>query len=445
MVIASQVFIVFSKFFLSSLWIGLTICLSLLPGQDLLGTPLQEKETKISLSSEDFLLKNYENVAIATDLEPDDVFALAILFKEANRIYSTSSQSKYPIDLIVVGEGNTTIKRLRMEMLLQKYFDLPPGVSVRVVEGRATTDNIFTYDGEELFEKETLKNIPFPLMEQERHATEVLQTWAEHAENPFIIQLKPASELLALPPDVTRKITLLFYGSFNIRKMIDTKASSLSMQLELLMSHFSQNFSKVAILESFGTLGNQPCVSSEFGWTHKIAQIVAHSDDAFIRMFYTLTNHWNAYSLDKILQEGEQITQQLAQETNTKELSELHTAIVQLQKKWSSERFEQIFNKISSAEVSNGNLAWKTLIRKFELAKKIKSGVQFTFADILVAMAATNTTHLFHATPIHPVYDDNGFLIPIPDPNSNIVYYDAVDREKFAQSIEQFLEQPRSQ
>ena len=83
----------------------LGICLFLMISVDL----------RAEFSAQDFLLKNYSEVAIATDLEPDDLLALAILFDQANRFYTQSKNCKYPIDLILVGEGNTAIKRMRMK------------------------------------------------------------------------------------------------------------------------------------------------------------------------------------------------------------------------------------------------------------------------------------------------------------------------------------------
>jgi hypothetical protein len=354
--------------------------------------------TRSELSARDFLLKNYTDVAIATDLEPDDVLALAILFEEANRIYEKSSDDKYPIDLIIVGEGNTTIKRMRMEKLLQDYFHLPPGVNIKVVEGRAAKDNIFLYDGDEFFEKETLERIPFPEANQGQQALDALNSWAEQAQHPFIIQLKPASELLYLDSDLAKKTTVLFYGGFNIRKtaldpeilndpqFIFGALPTIEAKLEALMLHFSSRFSKIAILEAFGVLGDQSCVCSEYTWTNKIGQIIKNSDDKFMEMFRTVSSHWNAYILDKFLNDCQKIS---------------------------------IVQKISTSDV------------------------QFTLSDVLVAMATVDDSSFFQTIPIKTSYDANGFLVPISDAASNIVYYNAVDREKLASSLERFLNTTR--
>lgn len=60
-------------------------------------------------SSAGISLREHQNIAIATDLEPDDVLALGIIFAEANRVYEQVG-GKYPIDLVIVGEGNSGIK-----------------------------------------------------------------------------------------------------------------------------------------------------------------------------------------------------------------------------------------------------------------------------------------------------------------------------------------------
>lgn len=424
---------------------------------------LNTEVVKADLSAQDFLLRNYTDVAIATDLEPDDVLALAILFEEANRMYeqSPTPNGKYPIDLIIVGEGNTTIKRMRMEKLLQEYFDIPPGVNIKIVEGRSTKDNIFSYDGEEFFGKETLERIPFPEPNQGEQALEALTMWAKQATNPFVIQLKSAPELVYLDSDLANKTTILFYGSFNIRKTALDPAilndpqfafgnlPTVSARLEALMSHLSSRFSKIAILETFGVLGNQSCVCSEFEWTNKIGQIIANSDDKFIKIFRTVSSNWNTYILDKFLDDCEKISNELIHEGGdfTNLLTEIHSDIVQLQQEWAQDRFDNLHQNIlnHSSEISsklNGaaGRAWKTLMRKINLAKKITAGdVQFTLSDVLVAMATADGSNFFQAAPIKTSYDENGFLVPIADSTSNVVYYSAVDREKLASSLERFL------
>jgi hypothetical protein len=323
-------------------------------------------ERKSELSAKDFQFSNYNEIAISTDLEPDDVLALAILFEEANRLYKHSSKNKYPIDLIVIGEGDTKKKHAMMRDLLQEHFDLPDGISITIIESN--------------------------------EANRALTSWAAQANNPFILQLKPAQELLYFDDEAACKTTVLFYGGYNIRQtVLDSQIRNdqrfefiqrptFPAQLEGLMSYLSDRFSKIAVLETFGTLGDQPCVCSECAWTQKISEIIATPNDRFVEMFHEFSSNWNRYILEQFLKERPD------------------------------------------------GLAYKDLRRRI-----INSDVQFTLADVLVAIATTNNSNLFQATPIKATYDENGFLIPVADPRSNVVYYGEVNREKVANLIEGFL------
>lgn len=144
---------------------------------------------------QNILMKDYQHVAIATDLEPDDVLALLIIFKEANKRYAETG--KYPIDLVVVGEGNVDIKKMRMEALIH-YMNLPNGIKVDVIKGKATRDNIFPLDGEELFDKNELNKLPFKEHSGEEGVKAISHFLAD-SNNPLIIQIKPAQELLSIP------------------------------------------------------------------------------------------------------------------------------------------------------------------------------------------------------------------------------------------------------
>lgn len=230
----------------------------------------------LPLSSE-ILLKDYKEVAIATDLEPDDVLALKLIFQETKEIR-----------LIVVGEGNSQIKKMRMEKLLQDYF----GADVPVFSGRSTEDNLFPYDGEELFDKSELEGIPF---EESSEGENALQAFLAEAEKPLIIQLKPAPELLSLPPELTEKTTVLFYGSFNLRKTGD--------DLQTVLDQLADRFLKVGIVESYGVLGEESAVYDEYPWTHPIKQAIEESTDPFMEMFRKLVENWNRYLLEKELAE----------------------------------------------------------------------------------------------------------------------------------------------
>lgn len=408
------------------------------------------------VSSKDFLMKNHRDIAISTDLEPDDVFAFLILFHEANEIYKATG--KYPIDLIIVGEGNTAIKKMRMEKLIHDYFDVPPEVTIQVVEGRSSRSNIFTYDGEELFSRETLAAVPFPEQDQTAHAADVLKAWAEQAQSPMIIQLKPALELLSLPEDLAKKIDVLFYGSFNLRKTADdplllsdqelgfAHLSTPAAKLEWLMQLFSQRFNQLGIIETFGVLGDQASVAADFPWSHELGNLVATSDDPFIQMFRTLCEKWNRYTTERILADCLKITKKLPQSPLT---THLQTEFEALSQTFNQQQFAKVRETILSQSTqilatldAAAGRSWNTMVRKLDLGHKINQGVQFTLADILVAMAATSRgSELFHTSPIQAKYDANGFLVPETDDHSNIAHYGRVSPEKIANWLVQHLEE----
>jgi hypothetical protein len=243
---------------------------------------------------ETILLSDYEDVVIATDLEPDDVLALKLIFKEANRLYHQHPEKKYPIQLILVGEGNSSIKKLRMEALINGYFEVPESVQIEVKEAKSTSDNLFPYDGEELFNREQLLEHPYS---QTGEGTDSLIQFVERSQRPLIIQLKPVQELVALSlyPALSRKTTVLLYGSFNLRKTLRdeevihslnfTSDEPLSFQLEVLLQHFAQNFEKIGIIESYGVLGDQSSVYFKFPWTNPIAEHIQQSHDPFYPVF----------------------------------------------------------------------------------------------------------------------------------------------------------------
>ncbi len=407
------------------------------------------------LSENDFLLKNYSAVAISTDLETDDVLALSILFDEANRIYQESPGSKYPIDLLIVGEGNAAIKKMRMEKLINEYFNIPPGVVIRVVEGSSTKDNDFVYDGLELFDPEVLEGIPYP---EENQAAAILESWAIQAANPLIIQLKPAPELLYMDADAAAKTSLLFYGSFNLRKTIQDPSvksdfafaafPSIAEQLNGLMNCLSGRFEKIAILESFGVLGEQSKVWNKSQYFKKIGELVRDAKDPFLVMFRNLSENWNANIQGKFISDCRSVTKAIMDNNKNLQtlLEDIYLDLCLLDEAWEQERFNSLFQKASErsqeimAHSQDARLNWKGLMRKLNVVDIIGEGVQFTLSDVLVAMATLGGTDLFHGAPVRVAYNLEGFVVPESDPKSNVIYYGPSDHNQVANWIEQYLE-----
>lgn len=392
-------------------------------------------------ASPSFLMADYENVAIATDLETDDVLALAILFHEANRLYK--SGKKYPIDLIIVGEGNTTLKKLRMEKLMEVFFQVPPGVEVAVIEGRAAEGNLFSYDGLELFEEEEIKGIEFPQERKGDKATKALALWAKEVDDPFLIQLKPASELVFLEPEAAKKITILFYGGFNLRATaLDPlvhealgfqESFSLPEKLTVLAGFLSDRFSKVGIIEGFAVLSGEPCICPEYPWTHGIAKAILDAKDPFFSMFRTLSVNWNSYIVEKMVAKSHKDALQVSHFSPLAEKIELFS-----QKKIPFAEVLQVLVK-QEAFSPDEELLLQKIQRNMDLVKKIiDSEIEFTMADVLVAMATTHPD-LFQAAPVVLHYDASGFSKPEEDSESNLFYYKPVSREALAREVENVL------
>lgn len=402
------------------------------------------------------LLKQHENVAIATDLEPDDVLALKIIFQKANDLYFQNGAHKYPVDLVIVGEGNTTIKRMRMEKLLSDYFDIPKGVQVKVVEGKSTNDNIFPFDGEELFTKEELAQIPY-LDNQGTDVVHELIQFMEVSANPLIIQLKPTQELLEVSfhSDLAQKTTVLFYGSFNFRKTLldqDTLKNSLfgsetelsaNQKLQIMIDHFGKQFSKLGIIESYGLLGDQSSVYSEFPWTHAVAQTIENSDDPFLNVFYKLTQNWNAYLLKAELPDIKKNLSTLENLMgNSLAIDEQSFQIEALIETWNEEQFLKFYASlpafIESVKNASNNSQIQSLLDNIQWSAKFINqlrpglGIQFTLSDVGVALAAADEEGFFTARPVSITISSKGFLETADSSDSNVFYYNRVDREAFA-------------
>lgn len=375
------------------------------------------------LTARDFLLANYKNVAICTDLEPDDVLALKIIFDAANQNYREGKT--FPIKLIVVGEGNSSIKRLRMEKLLKEYFNLPKDIQVPVVEGRSTKDNQFIYDGYELFDSKELEKVPYKENTGEKGAA-ALKAFIEGSENPLLLQLKPAQELLTLSQDgsLSRKTTVVFYGGFNLRKTVQddevlknrlfdqVREKGISDSLQKLIDHFSHQFSKIAIAGTYAMLGEDSSVYYKNPWSHPIIEEINASSTPFSNMFRTLVSNWNRYLFMKTLQESE--------ETITK--------------------MDQHLSATNATTLIKSDLDQLKEDVVFMQLLQPSSGLQFTLADVLVALAITQDSPLIKGTPSQIHIDEKGHLQAFEDPKSNLLFYDKVDKKELVTLLIQLFQ-----
>lgn len=348
----------------------------------------------VSVHGGDFKLKTYDKVAIATDLEPDDVLALKLLFDEAARL------DTFPIALIIVGEGNTAIKKKRMERLLELYFPVPEGVKIPIVEGRGTEDNLFIYDGHELFSEDV--GVPYR-QNGDTEAIAALERFVASSSSPLLIQLKPASELYFLKN--AAHLDVIFYGGFNVRKTATQclpTDSPFEMQLTEVMNHFGKKFGQVAIVETYGVLGESPAISQGNAWSMPIIEQIEASEEPFFLMFRKLATLWNDYLFDKKL-------------TRSKEMID---AIVAGEK-------DQLTN----------------LQRDIHFLYRIRPSehLQFTPADVLVALALIDDSDLFQRIPITVSYNKNGYLTPSPTPSSNIFTFSRINKNTLVTCLSKHL------
>ena len=412
-------------------------------------------------------LQKYENVAIETDLEPDDVLALRIIFSEANLIYQQQTEKKYPIKLIIVGEGCSLIKRLRMEKMLTNFFDIPPGVQIKVVEGKSTSDNIFPFDGEEFFNREFLSI--HTEMSDGSQGIQALEKFINQSENPLVIQLKPAQELfeISFQSDLSQKTTVFLYGGFNLRRTIQDETVLVNKlfdsvrnepfvkQYQLLIDHFSTSFKKLGILETFGLLGNQSAVFHKHLWTNGIADIIENSNDDFFQMFHMLSSNWNAYLCKKEVYEVQHQLESLLTTflptSNPNLICGLNASIKNLDsltKDFRDDVFQSTYTTVMDLikEIQTIYPKMKSQLGKIEdglnFIDKVKpsSGLQFTLADVGVALAICDHTGFFTASPVQVLVNQQGHLETLKDPKSNVIYYDRVNREDFATILEVCLQ-----
>ena len=196
------------------------------------------------------LIDKYSHIAITTDLEPDDMLGLLPVLLHAKKTFD--STGSYPIGLIVVGEGHSGIKMKRMEKFIEVARTsnlIPHGVKIDIAQGYGSEKD-FLCDGEEYFSKERIQQWRDGGLE----ATSVdgkkkLVDFLNDHQNPLILQLKPARELLEIAANpetatLVGKADTFIYGSFNIRLLMKTNTKE-------VLANFLHRFNKTIFFENF--------------------------------------------------------------------------------------------------------------------------------------------------------------------------------------------------
>lgn len=207
---------------------------------------------------------------IETDLEPDDVLALAIL------------PTPYAW---VVGEGDASIKARRMQAYKQM---LAPGSGARVVRG-FDSDKPFIGDGDELDILPSLEGVTDDYRGMFRAFLSQPHVY------PVIISLKPMRELLAWyresPEEVSKLLECVVwygYGGFNFRCLLREYNRELPLML--------QCFHDVKIYESFYATGQRNSVNKEnCPWLYHALQ--KRQKNPYFAMLTRLTHNWNLHLL----------------------------------------------------------------------------------------------------------------------------------------------------
>ncbi len=214
-------------------------------------------------------------------------------------------------------------------------------------------------------------------------------------------------------------------------------------------------------MESFGLLGVESAVYQGYPWTHPIAATIEQSRDPFFKVFQTLVRNWNLYLFQAELPEIKSLLGKMQQEYKQRwayyfylahwshiaplsnwlilaeeqaflaqETEELISYVNVLLVQWDEELFAETYERA----LAFGN---PDLERSLEFANKLKpsSGLQFTLADVGVALALTDQQGFFTASPVRIHISERGYLEPFPDSSSNVFYYNRVDHARFAKVL----------
>lgn len=198
---------------------------------------------------------------IETDLEPDDVLALAIFPKA---------------DYYVVGEGEAKIKYQRMK----GYLDMLNITDYILIKGNDGPKK-YELDGKEF---EHLPKIEHVETNYKKHFENFC-----NSENPIMISIKPMRELAKLfsknqnIKKLLGNITFYAYGGFNFRTLLGTYKNVLK---EILNS-----FKEVHIYESFYATGENNSFNKDT--FPKLKEILFTSNKPFYKTFVKLIRNWN--------------------------------------------------------------------------------------------------------------------------------------------------------
>ena len=337
-------------------------------------------------------------IIFSTDLEPDDVMGIYALIAELK-------QQKHPIDLIfLVGEGNSGIKVLRMQKMIEIMREeglLDDSIVTRVVQGYGSSKT-FELDGVELYG--TKEQIDAALKASKRGdgstSEEHQLTLFEISEiviaspETFVIGIKPPREFKDLccsigTSQLMRDAIYLGSFSFNIRTFMseaeelaekngeDKKSAVVSEQA--MIYKFLTSFREMYYFESFFALGSK----NSFNEKECGAIFSSMENTPLGSVFSRLMQNWNAHVLGS---DPEKIAKYAKNEPARAKILET------LLRNWTAETEASILSSLSLETISDETERKKeedSVHRKIKKWKNISgSGAQFIAADVAAVLSS---------------------------------------------------------
>lgn len=224
------------------------------------------------------LLKITDNlkkqIIIMTDLEPDDLIAIDMLYKYMLK-HAVTTKYLFQDPIFIVGEGNSTMKVLRT----QTYYNYNCIDKVIIKEGYSSSKN-FNYDGHDIDlyvdENNVIKNkqnnvaidhykTGKNILNNEDKLKNIDDILSKHSDS-VIICLKPPRELMDLykiKNEYFNKMTLVAYTSFNFRCLFKPIVTSASEPIVTSsdMINFLNSFESTYLYETYHAIGSDNTIT----------------------------------------------------------------------------------------------------------------------------------------------------------------------------------------
>jgi hypothetical protein len=346
-------------------------------------------------------------IFLETDLESDDLLAIYLLAK----------RGYYP-SVIVVGEGDATIKVARMHsyMRLLKFENLiPQGHQWIIIQGYSSK-KLFPQDGAE-FDLTSINELKTKGLPHQTHYVTALQSYIANHQDPIYIGLKPPRELMQYHSQLTAEIAKLrgyMYGSFNFR--------SVWVQLKEL-SELLPRFKSMHIYESFYATGSLNSMDPD--WCPQTWKQLFHDKSPFLKTVNLVVSNWNSHMKNDCLKTCMTIAKRYTLEDTLSVVTET--------------------NSIKEVLVDNG-VAQKDIDQYMRNLKVLRSVVanpdtQMVMADIGVALAVDNHFWDSYATQGEISFDSSGYtqIKASNDPSCHVYLYQNIPTDIYDPLIASYL------